>query len=167
VNIDEFNIDGFRQRLVVYIESHAHWRSLRAEEYPEDVRHERSSASLSALADYVRGLPDSDPNLLALAALREPHIADVFSMGEEASRRLSLFGFDDAESAEHFPAFLELLVDAAGGDWLMPPAQLGDDGVIYVGDPAGVGGTRRIEPGTREWHERINEARSTIDEGER
>ena len=56
-----------------------------------------------------------------------------------------------------------LSIDAHGGDWLKPPVRLGDDGAIYIRDPAAVSGTRRIERGTTEWHERIDEARAATD----
>jgi hypothetical protein len=62
-----------------------------------------------------------------------------------------------------------LSIDATGGDWIKPPVRLGDDGALYVRDPNAVSGTRRIEPGTPEWDERIGEARAASGEpkGER
>ena len=40
------------------------------------------------------------------------------------------------------------------------PIRLGANGPIYLRDPAGMSGTRRIEPGTPEHAERIDEARA-------
>ena len=48
-----------------------------------------------------------------------------------------------------------LSIDAYDGDWLKPPVRLGDDGAIYLRDPDAVGGTRRIEPGSPAWRERL------------
>jgi len=39
-----------------------------------------------------------------------------------------------------------LSIDAHGGDWLKPPVRLGDDGAIYIRDPAGLAD---LDPGER------------------
>lgn len=91
-------------------------RQMKAEEYPEDQRNQRSADALSSLADWARGNPAE-----AETALRElpPEVTDfveqdgILALGEEAGRLLSRYGFD---YADRLPTFLAELAKAAYQD---------------------------------------------------
>jgi hypothetical protein len=57
--------------LAEVLESQAHWRSLKAEDWPDDERNARSSRALTAAAEYARGLDDSSPPVRPFVKLSE------------------------------------------------------------------------------------------------
>jgi hypothetical protein len=89
-------VAALRAAVSAYIAAQAEWRSEKATEFPDDERHATSARALRGLAQYVAGLPDTDPRLRALAERRDYVMrgGDVFMPGEEAARMLSRYGFD-------------------------------------------------------------------------
>ena len=55
-----------REILAEHLDSQAWWRSIKADEYPDDRRNERSSTALSDLAKQVRNLPAAHDGLRLL-----------------------------------------------------------------------------------------------------
>ena len=91
------------------IENQVNWRQQKAVEYPDDWRNAAAAQGLSELADYVRGLPDTDSRLHELTTLCV--VDGVFSAGPDVSRELSRFRFDFP--GEDCDQFLTALVRTA------------------------------------------------------
>ena len=60
------NIEEYKQFLIDAIESTAHWRSEKSDEYPEDNRNIGSSRALTNLGTSLAMLPDNNPSLMKL-----------------------------------------------------------------------------------------------------
>ena len=87
-----------RTDLAELVENQANWRSMVAEEYPDDPRNPQAERCLRELADYVRGLPEDDPRLVRAAALAGSISGDawmVIGAGEESQYVLGKYGFHD------------------------------------------------------------------------
>lgn len=114
-----------RALFVEYLRGQAHWRELKADEWPDDTRNLRCAQHLYAFAAHVERLPETNENLRLLAAIQEPYNLEVFTPREEAGRLVSRFGFDNGTgdaTAEDFDAFLVELAsvevsDAVEDEW--------------------------------------------------
>jgi hypothetical protein len=85
-----------RADLAEKVDNQANWRSMIAEEYPDDPRNHRAENCLRELAGYVRGLPDDDPRLMRAAAMAASIGGDVWMVigsGEESQYVLGRYGF--------------------------------------------------------------------------
>ncbi len=101
---------AIKEQLVLHLRTQADWRAEKTAEDPDDAP---SIERLHALADYVEGLPRSNPHLRALQAIHESYELDVFSPGEAGRRLIVEYGFHDEETPE---AFLKQLVAAESAE---------------------------------------------------
>lgn len=97
-----------REKLAQFIEEQANWRSMKAEEYPEDDRNQRWVDNSSVMAEWVRELPADDPRPAQVEALAGGADLDVLVMGEEASWVLTRC---ESATPEYFD---RLLTDVVG-----------------------------------------------------
>lgn len=103
------------EQLAEYLRSQSHWRSMKAEEYPEDARNRRSADALDRLAAHVETLGEDDPRLRALDAYGCFYFTPgLFQPGEEASRFVSQLGFHHAGTGG---PDIDYLVRLALTDW--------------------------------------------------
>jgi hypothetical protein len=92
------------------------WRQMKAEEYPEDQRNQRSADALRSLAAWAReNAAECEVALGALPPSLTCADLDCLPLGEEASRLLSRYGFDYTEQPR---TFLAELAEAAYQDEL-------------------------------------------------
>jgi hypothetical protein len=105
-------MNGMGEKLAAYIREQAGWRESRARERKDEAANKRFAMRLRELADHIEGLPDDDPNLLALDAVQAPYRLDRFAPGEEAQRMIFRFGFFPSRGEDDFDAFLTDLVSA-------------------------------------------------------
>ena len=75
--------------LAEWLDYQAAWRTMKAEEYPEDDRNASSAHALFEAAAYARTMADDDPRLVVLYGVESP------VLGQEASRLASRYGFDE------------------------------------------------------------------------
>jgi len=86
-----------KELFLLDIEGAAHFRSLKAVEYPHDKRNENSSKELELLADYVEKLPDGHILFQALEKLNSLPADDAFAYEFEIKKiqfELTRYGFD-------------------------------------------------------------------------
>jgi hypothetical protein len=85
-----------RRLLVETIRASAQWRQGKAEQFRDDedaLRHNsRAALALKTLANFVNGLPDSDPELNLPALSRVEKLDGRLALTEDASVLLSRFG---------------------------------------------------------------------------
>jgi hypothetical protein len=78
-----------KEKLAEFIEGQANWRSMKAEEHPEDDRNQRWADNSSVMAEWVRELPADDPRSAQVEALAGGADLDVLVMGEGAPGALA------------------------------------------------------------------------------
>lgn len=104
-----------KDELADYLDEQATWRYMKAEEYPEDVRNQRASDALSALAHNVRGLADDHDALVSIGRLCEETGLEVEAVlprdRGESGVDPSRFRFNDP--GELAGEFLERLAEGA------------------------------------------------------
>lgn len=90
----------------------SNWRSLKAEEYPDDQRNERAADALSDAGYAVAEIPDDDPRLVKMD---NAHWFDdgLCSPGEHGREVIRGYGFYHAGNVERL---LDDLADAADQD---------------------------------------------------
>ncbi len=82
--------------LIDWIEAQAEWREARADEYPADWRSRRVAVGLHRFARWLSEHTD-DPRVDALRVVLRYDSLGGLLPGEELSRRVTHFGFDEAE----------------------------------------------------------------------
>ncbi len=87
----------FQEMLADVLDAQARWRDLKAEEYPEDARNERSALALTGAAAELRAIQPGDSASSYLAELAPlVFIDDDFAsvlLGENAARVVNSYGF--------------------------------------------------------------------------
>ena len=102
----------YREDLLIKINNTALFRSQKAEEYPEDPRNAQAAAELRELKEYISGLPDDHPLIMALEKVdadgmcraiqgsREPDHDALFRVVECENDLLQRIGFDGRAGPE-------------------------------------------------------------------
>jgi hypothetical protein len=78
--------------LADYLRQQADWRDSKAEEYPDDTRNEQSARALRSLAEYVDS-GEADARMPWIVPAVEAHLSEDFTLGAEAQREVSRYGF--------------------------------------------------------------------------
>jgi hypothetical protein len=85
------------ESLIEHVESSAHWRAQKAEQYPNDKRNERSSRALTELAENLRALPADDKYGGAYEAVMDRLVElkdELLQVIEHESQYIGRYGFD-------------------------------------------------------------------------
>lgn len=90
------------EMLIDSVESSAHWRGEKADQYPDDRRNQRSSAALDKLAERLRKLPADNEHAQTYEALLERLIEldRVHQVSEHESHYIGRYGFDYPEDGD-------------------------------------------------------------------
>ena len=104
---------SIKASLSQFLEEQADWRSLKADEHPDDERNAETETAIRRLTRFIRSLHDDDPRLVALGAVQARFGTDVYLASEGGSWMLSRFGGFDRWSSED--AFLRAFVDVEIG----------------------------------------------------
>lgn len=88
--------------LIDSVESSAHWRGEKADEYPDDKRNQRSSAALDKLAERLRKLPTDNEHAQTYEATLERLIEldQAHQIVEHESHYIGRYGFDYPENGD-------------------------------------------------------------------
>lgn len=108
-----------KEQLLLLIGCAGDWRAKKAEQYTQDLRHERSAQALRKLHGQVEALPDDHPAFARLARAWGRLIADEDDINEIIKAEGALigrYGFDGEEAGAE--DFLASLLDAALKDEL-------------------------------------------------
>ncbi len=104
-----------KERLLLQIQSAAHWRAEKAEEYPEDERNAQSATSLYALAERINALPSDHSDIRRLWNIEKESDDDQsLLLTKLLSEILSRYGFDDTSEMGDPEQFLSSFVSELG-----------------------------------------------------
>ena len=105
----------YKEHLLLQIQSAAHWRAEKAEEYPEDERNAQSATALNALADRFSALPSDHSDIRRLWNIEKESDDDQsLLLTKLLSEILSRYGFDDTSEMGDPEQFLSSLVSELG-----------------------------------------------------
>jgi hypothetical protein len=143
-----------RRALAEYLSSQASWRSVKAEEYPEDKRNAEWSDRLRRLSAWITTLPDTHDDLKQIDRIWGRYGLDVFSTaGPDTDEYVS------RPNTDNFDSWLAQFTDAFTDESINAEAETGDEYASLISlaqeqDPAiALRAVRALSYATAEWEE--------------